>query len=585
MTGRPNKGLVAHVRGETFRARRPSHRALLSGPDLPWPVFALLQKRYREATSEPERRAAALEVERTMRRAHETAREADDGGPAAISLAGELAALGKPRSNAALAAFFPRFLAHPKGGLRGQPFRLEPWQRAFLSEFNRRDKKGRRVYRSAVLGLPRGNGKTPLAAGLGLHELVTRTDAPEVYFAAGSREQAGICYEFARSFVETGPLADFVEPKSGGLFCPETGGVLKVVSSDGRLQHGRAASAAVIDEFWAFENKHEQQLYTALASSLHKRADSYLLSITTAGYNKHSLLGQIYDAAHDWPDVETRKDGCLTIARDVDGGQLLWWYAAPDGADLEDPRILRAVNPASWLDLRDLERQIADAGLGEAEARRLHLNQWVSARDAWLPHGLWASLRADITLPEQTPIWVGVDVGLYHDTTAVSSAHLLEDGRIALHAHVWGPNPKTIAHTHFADGKVKLEQVEQFIRELGSRYRIREIAYDPRFFDRSAELLGRSYTLVEYSPSTPPIADATQRFYQLATEHKLAHDGDPVFAAHIDATAARPTNRGWRIYKLDNTKANDACIAAILATSRAHHAQHQPQPDIRWMPW
>ncbi len=72
---------------------------------------------------------------------------------------------------------------------------------------------------------------------------------------------------------------------------------MRVISADGRLQHGRAPAAAIVDELWALETAREQQTYVALNSALHKREDAYLLAITTAGYDKQSLLGRIYQAA------------------------------------------------------------------------------------------------------------------------------------------------------------------------------------------------------------------------------------------------------------------------------------------------
>ena len=57
-------GLRAHVTEGTFRARLVSHRVLLSGSALPWPVFASLQARFVAATSEPDRRDVARQFER-----------------------------------------------------------------------------------------------------------------------------------------------------------------------------------------------------------------------------------------------------------------------------------------------------------------------------------------------------------------------------------------------------------------------------------------------------------------------------------------------------------------------------------------
>jgi phage terminase large subunit-like protein len=577
--GRPAKTLAEHVSQGSFRARR--HHQLLAGPDLSWQGFGVLQARYRAASSEPERRAIAVEFEQGVRLVQaEVEREQTHGG--GRSLDGELAELGRPGSLARMLRFFPHYFSHPKGPRIGQPFTLERWQQRFLREFCKRDKHGRRVYRNGVLGLPRGNGKTPLAAGLGLYELVTRTDAPEVYLAACSKEQAGIGLEFARAFVEQGALADWVTCRSA-LSCPTRKGRMQVVSSEGRLQFGRAPAAAIIDELWAVENERQEQTYHSFASALHKREDAFLLAITTAGYDKQTLLGRIYEAALGWPEVTTSQDGCQTIAKDTENGSLLWWYGAPDQADIENETIWRAVNPASWIKLRDLRRQLHDPGLGELEFRRLNLNQWTRSRDAWLPGNTWAELRSEQQIPDQADIYLGVDVGISHDATAVCWAHLLEDGRIALRAHVWCAAEEAAAHDHVRGGKVSLEQVEQFMLDLARQYRVRAVAYDPRYFERSAELLERSgLKLVEYLSSSAPMGDAYQSFYQLAREGKLTHDGDPILAAHIEATAAYKTSRGWKIDKLKNSQRIDATVAAVLAVARAQHHRNDGPPQIFW---
>jgi phage terminase large subunit-like protein len=583
MAGRPAKTLAEHVREGTFRARRETHRSLLPDAALPWQGFAVLQERFRRASSEPERRAVALEFERAVGQVQaQVERERPDGG--GLALAAELATLGKPGSTARLLRFFPEYFVHPKGPLIGQPFRLEGWQQRFLREFYKRDKQGRRVYRLGVLGVPRGNGKTPLAAGLGLYELVSRSDAPEIYFAACSKEQAGIGLSFARPFAEHGGLADWVTVRSA-ITCAASAGVLRVISSEGRLQHGRAPAAGLIDELWAFETDREEQTYTALSSALHKRDDAYVLAITTAGYDKHTLLGRIYQAALGWPEVTTSKNGCLTIAKNTENGQLLWWYGAPESTDIENEQVWKAVNPAGWIQMRDLRRQLNDPGLGEAEFRRLHLNQWTRSRDAWLPGNLWAELRSDQQIPEGAAVYLGVDVALYHDSTAVCIAHTLADGRVALRAHVWSADPKALAHVHVPGGKMQLELVENHIKELNRRYCVREVAYDPRFFERSAEILERSgVTMVEFLQASAPMADAYQRFYQAANEKKLTHDGDPILAAHVEATAADKSERGWKVRKLKSSHHIDACVAAVLAHARAQlNTNTNKSPQIFWM--
>src|SRR5207245_9642115 len=118
------------------------------------------------------------------------------------------------------------------------------------------------------------------------------------------------------------------------------------------------------------------------------------------------LLGEIYENALGWPDVTEHNNGYLLIAKDPDNGRLLWWHGAPDGAAIDDPAVWRAANPARWIQVDELRRQLHDPGLHENEFRRLNLNQWTTVRDAWLPAGVWASLKSDHTIPEGAPIYV-----------------------------------------------------------------------------------------------------------------------------------------------------------------------------------
>jgi phage terminase large subunit-like protein len=576
------KTLERRITDGEFLARRLGHRALLLGEPLRWPNFAHLQARYGAATSEPERRHVALAFERLVREVHAETLRRTGGDTAKATLTAALAELGRPGSISSLLAFFPTYLRHSKGPLFGQPFRLAGFQTAFLREFYRRDKHGHRIYRHGTLGLSRGSGKTPLVAAVGLYELVSRRDAPEIYCAAASKEQARIALDFARSFVDDGELSEWVQLGSG-LLCPATRGTMKVIASQGRTQHGRMPAVALIDELWAFETGAERQTYIALASALHKREDAFLLAITTAGYDKHSLLGQVYDSALEWPQVELLRNGYLTIAKDLENGLLLYWFGAPDGAAIDDPAVWRAANPASWIKTAELKRQLADPGLNENEFRRLNLNQWTTAKDAWLPAGVWAGLRSDHTIPQHADVYVGVDVGISHDTTAVCWAHVLEDGRILIRAKVWSADEKAAAHHYVTGGRIQLEQIEQFILErLVPQFRVREVAYDPHFFHRSAELLNKhGVTTAEYLPASGPMRDAYQAFYQYSREGKLTHNGDKILAAHIDATAATKTQHGWKIHKLKNARI-DATVAAVLAVARARHHKTS-QPNVFWI--
>jgi phage terminase large subunit-like protein len=91
--------------------------------------------------------------------------------------------------------------------------------------------------------------------------------------------------------------------------------------------------------------------------------------------------------------------------------------------------------------------------------------------------------------------------------------------------------------------------------------------------------------MVEFLAASGPMADAYQGFFQACLEGELTHDGNPILASHIEATAAERTERGWKIRKLKSSQQIDACVAAVLATARARVKKNKPRAKttIYWL--
>jgi phage terminase large subunit-like protein len=131
-----------------------------------------------------------------------------------------------------------------------------------------------------------------------------------------------------------------------------------------------------------------------------------------------------------------------------------------------------------------------------------------------------------------------------------------------------------------SDGRISNREVAAFIHEeLGQRYKIREVVADTRFFDAFLEeLADHGYTVAEFPQQGAAMKDAWQHMYEAATAGTIAHDGDPVFAQHIDAVAAEPTGYGWRIQPLASWRPIDAACAAAMVRERAAEAVAVAEP-------
>ena len=553
---RPSKSLQERVRDRTFLARR--HGGLLAGALVTSEELAAVQAAYQSATSDRERRALALDFERALR-----------------TVRSDVAPVGGLRGMTAKAPadFFSRCLVHTKGPAAGTPFRLEPWQRRFVEEFTCLNGEGERIYKRGMLGVARGNGKSPLAAGLALRELVCARDEPDVILAAAARDQARVVFEYARGLLASGPLADVLQVGRHEIRNPLNGGVLRTVSADGFVAHGLNPSAVIIDELHAWHTNKQRELFDALDTAVHKRPGAFWLVITTAGHDKTSLLGRLY--ASMLAALELEEKPGFVVGRDEFNGVLLHWYGAAEDADADDRKLWRAVNPASFVTANALRKQRNSPSMSRSTFARLHLNAWVAPdAERWIATDAWEKLAGGIEIADGATVFVGADGSRSYDTTAIAWAAKAPDGRIYVDCRVFSVRDDVPHHVLHAGGTIDFGDVEGFLLELASRFDVREVRFDPRFLERSMEALavrlpGSAVAPVE--PYTNAHRQALAVLERTVLEGTLRHGGDPAVSQQVLAAACDRFDNGdpRRLRKLDRTRPIDAAVALALALQGA----------------
>jgi phage terminase large subunit-like protein len=547
---RSAKTLVELVRGESFRADR--HSGLLAGPLVGPRELQALQLRWQQAPGDYERRAVALEYGRLVR-----------GG----TIVSERPVVDP---GVGLAEFFASYLVHVKGQAAGQPFVLEGWQREFLDEFDRLDELGCRIYQRALLGVPRGCGKSPVAAGRALFDLVTKPDAPDVFCCAASRDQARLTFDYARGFASQGPLSELLDVGRHEIRNPVNGGVLKALAADGFVAHGLNPTSVTLDEIHAFRSGKQEELFTAIDTSL-KRPDAHWLAITTATGDRGSLLGRLLAELQERYEVERVQRGLWTV-RDEADGWLAYWYGANADDDFDDVKLWRQVNPASFVSIAALRKQRASPSMPKSTFARLHLNAPVaSERELWIPMPSWDALAdPDARIPADAACYLGLDGSRTFDTTVVAWASLADDDRVDVDARVFSARPDAPHHVLHEGGKINFDDVEAFILDRVDQFRVLEAAYDPRYLDRSAELLEtrlQATAIFSVEPSSRLMRDALAAFERGVLDGVIRHRGDPVVAEHLRWCVADRADSGElrRVSKADRTRPIDAVVALALA--------------------
>lgn len=199
------------------------------------------------------------------------------------------------RANHAI-IFIERFCKHSKGKWAGKPVLLELWQKALLSAlFGFVDREtGRRQYRELLLIVARKNGKSTLAAGIGVYMLMADGESgPEIYSAATKRDQAKIIWSESVRMIQKSPaLGKRCKCLVSKIRCGFNDGVFAPLTSDTNNQDGLNIHGALIDELHAIKDKNT---YDVLVDGMSAREQPLCVITSTAG----TVRDNIYDLKYD----------------------------------------------------------------------------------------------------------------------------------------------------------------------------------------------------------------------------------------------------------------------------------------------
>lgn len=490
-----------------------------------------------------------------------------------------MTALEEPRlwtEGAAFSEWCAANLVQSQDRFAGQPLVFEPWQRRFWDEaLQVVDPESLTPrWKTVALVVSRKNGKTAMLAALALYRLLEDDGLPEIILTAASDKQAAKLYDACINYLRRNPALDervHRREYAGEIVNVETGGKIVRMPSSGERLDGANPSLVICDELHAWNTPTRKRVWSSMNTAGGARDRMQLFTITTAGdaaERETGILGGLIDGNEAVGEIS--RDPGLTVSRNDQGRTLVFNYSAPT-VDPHDTAAMKLANPASWITTDFLAAQASKPGLTAAEVLQLHGCVWASGVDAWLDAGAWERCRvAGPALSDGDDVVVGVDVGISRDSTAVAVAGLRDDGRVGVQVTVWSAVDGVAAHATVPGGRMSLSIVEDHIRHLAERFQVREVVYDRRFFERSAEILSdEGLMLVELEQSSSRMADAYQGFYQDVLDGNVAHPGDPVFTAHVMATAAEKTDRGWKVRKMRQSQRIDATVAAVMACYRA----------------
>jgi len=343
--------------------------------------------------------------------------------------------------------FIEMFLCLNGGEFEGRPFMLEPWQKFIVGSLFGWVEAATRVrrFRTAFIEIGKGNGKSPLAAAIGLVGLVADGEArAEVYAAATKKDQAMILFRDAVAMVDQSPLLRDHIKKSGtgekvwNLAYIAGGAFFRPIASDDG-QSGPRPHISLVDE--VHEHK-DGRVLDMLRRGFKGRRQPLLIEITNSGTDRNSICWLHHEMSTGVVDARPGEVGfddrwfsyVCSLDQDDDWrtDESCWIKANPNlGVSMPYTTLRDAVQEA--------RNMPSKAGL----IARLHFCVWTQAESAWVGAEPWLESEDtsfDLTEYSGRDVVIGLDLSKRLDLTA--AAFYFPGGEYekdALHVEVFTP--------------------------------------------------------------------------------------------------------------------------------------------------
>jgi len=505
----------------------------------------------------------------------------------------------KRESHASRKVRYINQLTHTKGPSAGELFKLRPWQEKEIIRPLFKTLNGRRVYRTCLLMMPRKNGKSELAAALAIDGLLLDGEqGAEVYSAAAERDQAALVFNVAAQMIRNDPELYAMCEISDSLkriVHKKTGSIYRAISAEAHSKHGFNASRVIYDELHAAPSR---DLWDVLTSSTGARDQPLVIAISTAGYDRKSILYELY--------IHAKK---VKETPELDPSFLPILYEAGEKDDWTDEAVWHKANPALG-DFRSLEEmrvafhRARAIPAQENTFRRLYLNQWTEQITRWISVDSWDQCKAEFIGWEAfrgRRCYVGMDLSSTKDLTAIVAVFPDMDGGFDVLPHFFCPYDR-LRERGLKDrvpyeewqrrgylqatpgNSVDYEAVRVKLNQWHKQYQIRSIAFDPW---NAVDLVTRlreqdGLPCVQLGQGFAALSAPTKSLERAILNRQLRHDGHPVLRWNIqNISTESDANGNIRISKRVSTERIDGAAALIMAVERMDAEQGQKQPSYQ----
>lgn len=457
----------------------------------------------------------------------------------------------------------------------GRPFVLTPWQRFWVGNLvGWRAADGRRRFKLAILQVARGNGKTTLAAGLGLWDM-EQGDGRRVHVIANNEDQAGICLDTARTMARAvGDPSTVV--RFDRVLRPSHDCEFNALPALERSLDGLNPSLWIADEAAEFKGRFLTKLLTTGA----KRRESLGVIISTPGSNPENHYAELVKQAEAVLSGEVEDDTMFPMLYGIDQGDAVGdeehWPKANPGMEHGQP---------DMVSLRRSWNTMKRSAMGRSEFTRYHCARADENTGGWLDMALWPGGKA-IEWDELRgrPAWLGLDLSKSLDMSALVVAVPRGDGTVAMQGHYWWPSQDVAQReldyrmpvrqwsaerrlTLTPGREIDYESIRQRILELRDQFDIKAVGYDAWGSKYLAEqLVADGVPLLTYRMGIGTFGPGCQLWQNLWAGGKFLIGDDPIMRRSCaEAHASTDRNGNVRPVKSREYCILDPLVAGIIA--------------------
>ncbi len=518
----------------------------------------------------------------------------------------------------------------------GKPFELLPWEMEAIRLFYgvqvlNDDGEWVRYRRFLYDEIPKKNGKSELAAALGLYHLLADGESiPNVGIFAADRINADIIYKCAAYMVNHSALS---QPAHRPIaWCRDSvreirtrfGGVMKVYSSDAESKHGFSFSAILIDELHVQPNRRLWDVLTAGSDAA--RRQQAVIVLTTAGDDpdRKSIGWEIHEKCRK---LLAWRQGAPEQPLDTDDPQwcpIMYGLSVMTGDDpdriaalnIYDEELWKTCNPSYGVTIKPRQFRAEARAAKQSEAaernfRWLRLNQWIATKSVgWIPLTIYDKTQWGPSAKAEREVWLeqlkgkrcfgGLDLSTTTDLTAFTLLFPPQPGLDTWVAvfYAWRPEEGTTEaeqrdHVPYRDWAragfltlcpgdiIDFTMVEGTIGEAAQLYQLEMLGVDP-YLSRTLtqRLMTAGINVVEIPQTMLSMSPAMSELKRLIYLHEMLHVHNTCARWNFgNVRCAVDGNENMKPMKNKSTGRIDMTVSWIIAMAVALLKENQ-KPDL-----